>query len=118
MSGDRNNAEIRRDIMEGIMNKLDVSMVARVDGWTMDTYVDTAGNRIEDNAYSWFQGPDSAICSNGAVPTDAQIQAAIRRSRSGEVHDVSGNRTQYLFATKESPLEQMCAIAARPTRTR
>lgn len=118
MSGNSGTLNIPSPIMEGILNKLQASVVTKIDGWTVDTYIDTAGNRIEDNSYQWLQGPDKAICSNGAQPTDAQIQAAIRRSRSGEVHEVSGNRTEYLFPTATSPLENMCTIAARPARTR
>ena len=113
MSGDNETLRIPPRVMEGVLNRLGISRVIKIDGPNTDIYRD-AGNSIED--YS-SNRPDKATCSNGAQPTNAQIQEAIRRTLAGEAHK-SSNQTIYHFNSSESPLDRMCEVAPRPARRR
>jgi hypothetical protein len=117
MSGDDQTLRVPQRVTEAAMNALGISKVTKFDGWVVDTYIDSAGNRIEDKTQEWLNGKDNAFCTNGAQPSYAQIQEAIRVINTGKKQQ-SRSQTEYHFNSDISPLEHMCEVAARPKRQR
>jgi hypothetical protein len=98
-------------ILPGFDANLNFDLVERTKGIVVDTYRDTNGNSLEDGPLAF----DSITCSNGAQPTAAQVNRALKELKAADPVSPSSN----LLAFEDTnPIQKVCSIAPRPGNRR
>ncbi len=110
---DKKSKSFIEQALEAMVGKenMDIDLVVRKRGIMVDTYIDDKGNILKDGPFAL----DGISCTNGATPSDAEVQKALRKLQTTQPNSPGSDN---LFFSGVNPIAAACNIAANSNKGR